>query len=69
MDMSLSKLWETVEDRKAWHAAVRGVAELDTSEQLNRTELTMSLDWKKHKLESRLPGEISVISDMQMIPP
>ena len=24
--------------------------------------------WKKHKLESRLPGEISVTSDMQMIP-
>ena len=25
--------------------------------------------WIKHKLESRLPGEISIISDMQMIPP
>ena len=25
--------------------------------------------WKKHKLESRLLGEISVTSDMQMIPP
>ena len=25
--------------------------------------------WMKHKLESRLPGEISVTSDMQMIPP
>ena len=24
--------------------------------------------WMKHKLESRLPGEISIISDMQMIP-
>ena len=24
--------------------------------------------WMKHKLESRLPGEISTISDMQMIP-
>ena len=24
------------------------------------------LDWMKHKLESRLPGEISVTSDMQM---
>ena len=25
--------------------------------------------WRKHKLESRLPGEISIISDMQTIPP
>ena len=23
-----------------------------------------TLDWKKHKLESRLPGEISITSDM-----
>ena len=28
-----------------------------------------TLGWKKHKLESRLPGEISITSDMQMIPP
>ena len=27
------------------------------------------LDWMKHKLESRLPAEISITSDMQMTPP
>ena len=27
------------------------------------------LGWMKHKLESKLPGEISITSDMQMIPP
>ena len=26
-------------------------------------------EWMKHKLESRLPGEISITSDMQMTPP
>ena len=37
MDMSLSRLWETVKDREAWHVVVHGVTvrhDLATAQQL-----------------------------------
>ena len=38
MDMSLNNFWEMVKKRQAWCAAVRGVSELDMTEQLSNNK-------------------------------
>ena len=49
MDMSLGELWETVEDRGAWHAAVHGVEDLDmtVTEQHRHMGINIETDFYK----------------------
>ena len=49
LDMSLSKLWEIVKDREAWHAAVHRVSNLEMTERLNITTC-----WAYYTLKARM---------------
>ena len=57
MDMSLSKFWELVMDREAWHAAVYGVQRIGATE-LNWTELWPT--WLLCPLD--FPGKNTVVA-------
>ena len=48
MDMSLSKLWETVKEREAWHAVVHGFT--DTTENLNNNKKSSGAEGRRSGL-------------------
>ena len=60
MAMSLTKLWEMVNDREAWHATVHEVAESDMAQQLNNNS-------KEHWLQLRVIGCISLLQEGQLV--
>ena len=81
--INCGKFWERWEWQTTWPASWeicmqvrKQQLELDMEQQIGcilspclQSTSWETLGWKKHKLESRLPGKISITSDMQMTPP
>ena len=57
MDMSLSKLWEMVKDREAWHVAVHVVAKMAMTKQLSNNN-NKTLNVLTERKEGRKKEEV-----------
>ena len=54
MDMSLSKLQRIVKDREAWHAAIYGIENCQTTEQLNNNNPSHKLRQSGEYIEEQV---------------
>ena len=50
MDLSLSKFWEMVKEREAWHAAVHGITQSQTRLSDWTTTILHKLIWRPHRI-------------------
>ena len=66
MDMSLSKLWEIVEDREAWRATVHGVSKSRTQQWLNNNQEQTNNHIQKCVLFYFFPGDFSSCEHMKV---
>ena len=60
VDMNLSKLWEIKENSGAWHAAVHGVAKMDTLSWTRLSDFTLTFHF--HALEKEMATHSSVLA-------
>ena len=68
MDMSVSKLWETVKDREVWYAAVHGVAKCWTwLSDWTTTKKTLLKRWHLRKCRRRESGPWEPLLDKQIV--
>ena len=61
VDMNLSKLWETVEDRGVWHAAAHGVA-------VSQTQLSSGALYQGHRCGALYQSHRIKISRTDQVP-